>query len=204
MKQTYTSIFMLLPVLAVLWWQGQQQPASQPTAPAPIPAARIAVIDSNDFSEEGGIQQLLQQKKILDDKYRPTFEEYQKLQREIEALQQEIRTKAANWTVDVQRKKQEELEDKQIRSKRLSEDLQRDYQKDLQRFTAPISERVRTHLQQYASRRGITMLIDVAPLHQAGAIPYLDPAIDVTKEFINEYNKAYPAPVPSGTPPAPK
>lgn len=199
MKQTYTSLFMLAPVLAVLWWQAQQPPASQTPAPAPIPTARVAVIDSNDFSAEGGIQQLLQQRQLLADKYRPRDEEIQKLQKEIEALQQEIRTKSPNWTIEVQRKKQEELEEKQIRSKRLSEDLQREYQKDLQRATAPIGERVRTYLQQYAIQRGITILLDLAPLNQAGAVPYMDQAIDITKDFIAEYNKAYPAPVPTAT-----
>lgn len=197
MKQGYTFILMLIPVLTVLWWQAQQPPA----APPPIPAARIAVIDSSDFSDEGGIQQLLQQRQLLAEKYRPMDEKIQKLQKEIEALQQEIRTKSANWTIEVQRKKQEELEEKQIQSKRLNEDLQRDYQKDLQRATAPISERVRTYLQQYASRRGITLLIDLAPLNQVGAIPYLDQSIDVTHDFIAEYNKAYPAPVTATSPP---
>lgn len=201
MKQAYTFVLMLVPALAILWWHEQPPPASQTPVPVNIPVAKIAVIDSNDFGAEGGIQQLLQQRKLLDEKYKPSFEEYQKLQKEFEALQQEIQTKGANWTIEVQRKKQDELEEKQTKSKRLSEDLQRKYQKDLQRATAPISERVRTYMQQYASRRGITMLLDVAPLNQAGAVPYLDPALDVTQDFINEYNKAYPA--TQSTPPPP-
>ncbi|MBI3951896.1 MAG: OmpH family outer membrane protein [Acidobacteria bacterium] len=203
MKQIQTSMLIVLPVLALLWWQGQQ-PASQTPMPANIPAAKIAVIDSNDFLSDNGIQQLVQQRKLLDDKYRVPYEELQKLQREVTALQQEIQTKSANWTVEVQRKKQEELEDKQLKGKRMSEDLQRDYQKDLQRASAPISERVRTHLQQYASRRGITILLDLAPLNQAGAVPYIDQAIDVTQDFINEYNRAYPAPQTPATQPSPK
>jgi Skp family chaperone for outer membrane proteins len=225
MKQIHTSILILAPILGLLWWKGQQPPAPQTAAnipppaaatsapveqqpPAPqtaanIPVAKIAVIDSSDFSSDQGIQQLLQQRKLLDDKYRSRFDELQKLQREVDALQQEIRTKAANWTLEVQRRKQEDLEEKQLKGKRLSEDLQRDYQKELQRVTAPISERVRTHLQQYASRRGITLLMDLAPLNQAGAIPYIDQTIDVTQDFINDYNKAYPVTQTAGSP-APK
>ncbi len=202
MKQLHVSILVLAPLLGFLLWQ--TQPSAGTAAPPTFPTAKVAVIDSAEFASEKGIQQVLQQLKLIDEKYRPSFEELQKLQREVEALQEEIRTKSPNWTVEIQRQKQEDLEGKQLRGKRMSEDLQRDFQKDRQRATAPISERVRTHLQQYAGRRGISLLIDAAPLEQAGAILFLDSAIDITREFIDDYNKAYPVPQTSGTTPSPK
>lgn len=191
MKQMQYSFLFALPILALAWWHTQQT-ASPAAAQSSIPTAKVAIIDSNEFTADKGIQQVLQQLRLLDEKYKPQTDELQKMQREIEALQDEIRTKSANWTVEVQRRKQEELEDKQLKLKRRSEDTQRAYQKERLRVTAPISERVRTHLQQYASKRGITILIDLAPLEQSGAVPYYDQAVDITQDFINDYNKTYP------------
>ncbi len=193
MKPMHMFGWMLVPILGIMWWQGQQQSGSQSATSEAIPLARIAVIDSTVFSSEQGIQQLQQQMRLLDEKYKSQFDELKRYQQEVAALEREISTKAANWTVEVRQQKQEELQDKQIKMKRLREDLERRYKRDLQRVTQPISERVRTYLQQYAKRRGITLILDVAPLNQAGAVPYLDQAIDVTEDFINEYNQKYPA-----------
>ncbi|RMG48512.1 MAG: OmpH family outer membrane protein [Acidobacteria bacterium] len=194
MRSMHMFGWILVPILGIMWWQGQQQQsASQPAPSQAIPPARIAVIDSTVFSSEQGIQQLQQQMRLLDEKYKPQFDELKRYQQEVAALEREINTKAANWTIEVRQQKQEELQDKQIKMKRLREDLERRYKRDLQRVTQPISERVRTYLQQYAKRRGITLILDVAPLNQAGAVPYLDKAIDVTEDFISEYNQKYPA-----------
>lgn len=194
MRSMHMFGWILVPILGIIWWQGQQQQsASQSATSQAIPPARIAVIDSTVFSSEQGIQQLQQQMRLLDEKYKSQFDELQRYQQEVAALEREINTKAANWTMEVRQQKQEEFQDKQIKMKRLREDLERRYKRDLQRVTQPISERVRTYLQQYAKRRGITLILDVAPLNQAGAVPYLDKAIDVTEDFINEYNQKYPA-----------
>jgi Skp family chaperone for outer membrane proteins len=198
MKQMHHSFLLALPIVALVWWQ-TQQPASPAATQMNVPMAKVAIIDSNEFAADKGILQVLQQLRILDEKYKPQTDELQKMQKDIEALQEEIRTKSANWTIEVQRRKQEDLEDKQLKIKRRSEDAQRSYQKERLRMTAPISERVRTHLQQYASKRGITVLIDIAPLNQSGAIPYYDQATNITQDFINEYNKAYPVTQAAGT-----
>jgi Skp family chaperone for outer membrane proteins len=194
MKYLQSVALILLLIMGFgLWVRGQQQPTSSAPAQPAIQPARIAVIDSRAFSAENGIQQLLQQVKQVNDRFRPRYDELQKLQAEVQALEDDIRTKSANWTLDVRQQRQEQLDRKKTDGQRLSEDLQREYQREMQKVTGPISERVETLLDQYAAKRGITMILDLAPLNQAGAVPYFDQAIDVTRDFINEYNRANPA-----------
>jgi Skp family chaperone for outer membrane proteins len=194
MKHIQSVVMVLLLVVGLgLLARGQQPPASQATPPA-VPAAKVAVIDSRLFSaENGGVQQLIQQVKQVNEKFKSNYEQLQKLQAEAQALDEEIKTKGSNWMPDVRQKKQETLDQKKTLGARLNEDLQRDYQRELQKVTGPISERVETFLEQYAAKRGITLVIDLAPLNQVGSVPYFDPSTDVTKDFINEYNKANPA-----------
>jgi len=192
MKHLQSVALILLLTLGLgLWAQGQQQP--DPSAALPtISPAKVAVMDSRAFQGDNGIQQLLQQLKQLDDKFRPRFEELQKLQAEVQALEEEIRTKSANWTVPILQQRQEQLDRKKTEGQRLSEDLQRDYQRERRKVIDPIGERVEAFLNQYAAKRGITVVLDLAPLDQVGAVPYFDQTIDVTRDFINEYNKANP------------
>lgn len=192
MKHLQSVVLILLPAVGVgLWWQGQQPPAT-PATPQPIPPAKVAVIDSRFFQNDNGLQQLVQQMKQLNDKLKPRVDELTKLQTEIQALQDEINTKSANWTVQVLQQRREVLERKKTDEQRLREDLEGDYQRERRKVLEPIGERVETLLKQYAAKRGITMIMDLAPLEQSGAVPYWDQTIDVTQDFIAEYNKANP------------
>ncbi len=191
MKKSYLTL--VLAVLAGMagWAFAARQQAPQPTSSGQ--ALKIAIIDSRLFATENGIQQLVQQMRQTDDSFRDRLTALQKLQQQIQSLQRELQTQWANLTPQAREQKQDELEELQNRYQRESEDFQRDYDRAMRRATDPIRERIFAFLASYAQARQIQLVLDQAVLSQAGAISYFDPSLDITRDFIAEYNRANPA-----------
>ncbi|MCX7752663.1 MAG: OmpH family outer membrane protein [Blastocatellia bacterium] len=173
------------------WTFAARQQATQPTSNAQA-ALKIAIIDSRLFTTENGIQQLLQQMRQTDESFRDRLGALQRLQQQIQSLQRELQTQWANLTPQAREQKQDELEELQSRYQRENEDFQRDYERAMRRATDPIRERIFTFLASYAQARQIQLVLDHAVLSQTGAISYFDPSLDITRDFIAEYNRAHP------------
>ena len=84
----------------------------------------------------------------------------------------------------------------------IPEDPALDDQRAFRDAVAPVRERIGAFLETYAKSRGITIVLEVANLVQAGGLVYVDPAADITRDFIAEYNKANPV-TTSSAPAAP-
>jgi Skp family chaperone for outer membrane proteins len=167
------------------------QAPAHAASPAPQPA-RIAIIDSRTFDDDGGIQQLLEQIQRTEESFRERTAALQKLQQEVQSLQRDLQAQWANLTPQARERRQDELEEKQRRFQRESEDYQRDVERALRKATDPIREKIFVFLTSYAKTRGYTLVLDQAVLSQAGALLYVDPSLDVTRDFITEFNRANP------------
>lgn len=185
--------------------QGQTAPAQNPGSggtPTTVPVGRIAVINTNAFMAEDGIQQLVQQVKRVNDMFKDKEAELDALEQRVESLRRELETQGPNLTPQARADKQDALEQLQREYQRKKEDAERAYQRALREAIAPVRERIGAFLETYAKSRGITIVLEVANLAQAGGLAYVDPAADITRDFIAEYNKANPV-VTSSTPSAP-
>ncbi len=191
--------------LAPVWAQGQTSAPTQAPAPGgtppPVPVGRIAVINTNAFMADDGIQQLIQQAKRVDDMFKDKEAELRALEQRVESLRRELETQGPNLTPQARADKQEALEQLQREYQRKKEDAERAYQRAFRDAIAPVRERIGAFLETYAKSRGITIILEVANLAQAGGLVYVDPAADITRDFINEYNKANPV-TSSTAPPA--
>jgi outer membrane protein len=171
--------------------QTQTQPQTNP--PATVPASRIAVINTNAFyGPEDGLQQLVQQKKRVDDTFKDRAAQLDALEQRIASLTREIETQGPNLTPQARADKQESLERLQREFTRNKEDVEGDYQRALRDALNPVRERVGAFLENYAKSRGISIVLEVANLAQAGGLAYVDPLTDITRDFIAEYNRANP------------
>ncbi|MCS7158144.1 MAG: OmpH family outer membrane protein [Blastocatellia bacterium] len=181
---------------ASVWAQGQtptqSPPQSQGATPAPVPVGRIAVINTNAFFADDGIQQLLQQARRVNDMFKDKEAELKALEQRVESLRRELETQGPNLTPQARADKQETLEQLEREYQRKKEDAERAYQRALRDAIGPVRERIGAFLETYAKSRGITIVLEVANLVQAGGLVYVDPAADITRDFINEYNKANP------------
>ena len=89
----------------------------------------------------------------------------------------------------------EEADRLELQIKRKAEDAQASYQKESMTVLDPLQREIGTALTAYAQSRGVTLLID------ANRVPivYAAANVDITRDFINDYNRTHPA----GTTPAP-
>jgi Skp family chaperone for outer membrane proteins len=171
-----------------------QTPARpQPAAPAAggtTATARIAVIDSAAFSDDkAGIGRVVNAMRTVDAQFQPLRTEVQGMQTRYEALVADI-----NKTKDVADPKTiatkvDQADTMKRDIERKTQDAQISIQKRMQEVLGPLQEDVFVSLQAFAQARGISVIID------ASRVPliYFNDTVDITKEFITEYNRAKPA-----------
>jgi outer membrane protein len=200
--------------LAALFVAGAQAqtgaPAARPaTTPAPQPAApagptRIAVIDSRFFrgTDEkgtGGIARYITAARQLEAQFQPQVKDLEGLQTRYNSIVEDIRkTQAVAQPAEIEKKRQQAA-DLEVQIKRKSEDLERDVNARQEQVMRPIEQDVFNAIQTYATQRGYSIVLDIA------RVPVLFAAdqIDITKEFIAEYNRTRPATASTGAPAAP-
>jgi Skp family chaperone for outer membrane proteins len=73
--------------------------------------------------------------------------------------------------------------------KRKAEDAQVSYKKENQAILDPLQKEIGNALTAYAQSRGITLLLDANQV----PIVYAAANLDVTKDFIADYNRTHPA-----------
>jgi len=179
------------------------RPAATPaaTSNAPLPDAKIAFIDTGAFSDEKeGITRYVNAMKGLQNEFEPRQKELDTMQTRIKALADEIsKLNSGSAVVDPKtiQAKNDEGERLQRDLKYKKEQADADFQKRYNDVISPISQDIGKALDQFASSHGITMILDISKL--APAVLTANPAMDVTKVFVSEYNSTHPATASTGT-----
>ena len=115
-----------------------------------------------------------------------------------------MQTRLQNLRADIQNKRlvqdpkitaqQTDQADKlELELKRRAEDAQATSNKEMQSAIGPLQQDIQNALGAYAKAHAIFLVID------AGRVPlvYADDSIDITKDFIADYNKTHPATGPA-------
>ena len=177
-------------------------PTAQPNLTVAVPPTKIAVVDTDMFSDDkAGIYRLVDAIKIVQGEFRGRQQELQNLQTRINTLIQDIRKlSAVSGVVD-----QKSIEAKQAEGARLQQDLEtkqqrfdEDYSKRYREVTGSISEQIGKELDSFATQHGITMTLDLAKLMPA--ILTAVPTVEITQAFIAEFNRKYPRTGPATRP----
>ncbi|MGA9769067.1 MAG: OmpH family outer membrane protein, partial [Blastocatellia bacterium] len=180
-----------------------QQPAAgvapKPAAPALLPKGKIAVINTAAFQQQ--VLEFKAKLEVLNKQFEPRVKEVQGLSDRIQALENTIKTQSGALSATKVAEMTEQLESMKREYQRKGEDLQADANRAKDRAFEPISGKLGKFAEDYTTKRGIVLLVDLANASQAGAIVWFDTRTDVTQDFINEYNKANP--VPTSAPAAP-
>lgn len=173
--------------------------AKQPgtSAIAPLSKGKVAVIDSRAFAE--GVGEMKRQIDKLEAEFQPRTKELETMQDQLVKLDEEIKN-GSNLDPKVLNQKVEQAQVLKREFDRKREDYQADLQKRYQLVLGPVQEKMHKFLEQYAAQREIIVVFDLAPAAQSGLI-YLNPASNITEEFIKEYNRQNPVP---GAPPQPE
>lgn len=179
----------------------QTAPAPKPTAPAANNAAGKAVVRLiNTAAFRDGILELKAKREKLNTEFDPRNKKITDLQTQITALETELKNTQA-MPPATRDQKMNQLNKLQIDYKYTVEQTNADATRRWQEETAPTFEKLDKFFSTYAAQRNITIVIDIASAMQNQLLVYAAPGLDITKEFMDEYNRAYP--VSGANPPAP-
>jgi outer membrane protein len=168
--------------------QTQTRPAVTPTT--------VAIIDSAAFSDDkAGIARVMVAMQQLEARFVPVRNELRTMRDRLSTMRSDIQKKRLVQDPSLTAKQTEDADRLDVEIKRKAEDAQSSYQKDLQGVLDPLQKDIGTALTAYAQSKGISLLID------ANRVPILYAAsqLDITKDFIADYNRTHPA----GAAPAP-
>jgi len=122
----------------------------------------------------------------LEAKYRPRQQAIEKLQKDIQALQQNLQSNAGKLTPQAEADITAQGQRKQRELTRLSEDLQADVERERNDILGRSSQRMQEVVKKLAEQKGIDIVTDISNT------VYFKPALEITTESIAAYDKAYP------------
>jgi outer membrane protein len=117
-------------------------------------------------------------------KYRPRQEEIQKLQAELQNLQQQLGSGKLSPGAEQQARSEGQFKERQLQRK--DQDFRDDFDRERQDIINHAAQRMQQVIQKIAEEKGLDVVIDSANT------VYSKPALDVTDEAIAAYDKAYP------------
>jgi Skp family chaperone for outer membrane proteins len=164
-------------------------PATRPAAAAAAPA-NIAIIESSAFSDEkAGIARVMNGMKQIEGKFQPLRAELRGMRERLTTMRSDIEKKRSIQDSRMTAQQTEEADRLELQIKRKAEDGQASYQKESLAILEPLQKDIATALTAYAQAKGISLLFDVNRV----PVIYAASSLDITKDFIADYNRTHPA-----------
>lgn len=171
----------------------QTRPAANPAGPATRSAAapaNIAVIDSAAFSDpKAGIARVMSAMQALEAKFQPLRTELRGMRDRLTTMRADIDKKRSIQDARMTKQQSDEADRLELQIKRKAEDAQASYGKESLATLEPLQKDIATALTAYSQAKGISLLID---LNRVPVI-YAASSLDITKDFIADYNRTHPA-----------
>ena len=161
---------------------------------AASPPSGIAIVDSGDFTDpKNGITKVVAVLNQLDVKNQGINKELQGMQARLQNLRTDIQNKRLVQDPKITAQQTEQADKLEVDLKRRTEDAQAASDKETAAALGPLQTDIQNALSAYAKAHGILMVID------ANRVPliYADDSIDITKDFIADYNRTHPATGPA-------
>jgi outer membrane protein len=136
-----------------------------------------AVLESNEIKKAST---------ALETKYKPRQQELEKLQADIERIQQQLQAGQGKLSPQGEADLQAEGTRKQTTLQRKSEDLQKDVDAERNEVLARSSKQMQDVVAKLAADKGYDMVVDVSNT------VFFKPALEITNDAIAAYNAAYP------------
>jgi Skp family chaperone for outer membrane proteins len=173
--------------------------AQTQTRPAPAPT-NVAIIDSSAFSDDkAGIARVMAAMQQIEAKFQPLRAEIRGMRDRLSTMRADIQKKRQVQDPKLTAQQTDEADRLDVQIKRKAEDAQSSYQRESLAVLEPLQRDIGTALTTYAQSRGITLLLDVNRV----PVVYAAASMDITKDFIADYNRTHPAgaaPAPATTP----
>lgn len=188
----YTAAIVFLSAIAAFPAGAQQPGRTAPATGGAISGAsqgKIAVIYSEAFGADKGINRFIVAVKGVDQEFQPRRTELQGLQKRYEGLVEDIRKQQSVATPESLRGKAEVADKLKTDIERKQQDAQNDYQKRMNEVLAPLYDDIGKALEAYARQNGISLIIDASKV--PGLVLPVSDGADITSQFISEYNRSH-------------
>jgi len=123
----------------------------------------------------------------MESKFKPRQQEIEKLQRDLQNIQQQLQAGAGKLTQQAEADLTAQGQKKQRDLQRLSEDLQADVDRDRNDVLGKSTQKMQEVVKKLAEEKGYDVVVDVSNT------VYFKPALEITAEALAAYNKTYPA-----------
>ena len=156
-------------------------------------AGKIGWLNTSAFADEkAGITKYLGALKQIESEMKPRVTELQALQARLKAISDDLSKMQSNPAIPVDQKAFAAKQDEGQRLQREGEFKKKEYDAAVEKRSSevlgPITKDILAAVQDYAKNKGYAVILDIATLDQARAILAIDPAADITKDFIVFYN----------------
>jgi outer membrane protein len=123
----------------------------------------------------------------LETRYKPRQQKVEGLQKELADIQTKLQTMGDKLQPAAAQEMQTNGQRKQRELQRLSEDLQADVDRERNEILQKSGGRMQEVVKKLAEEKGLDVIMDVA------STLYFKPTMDLTKDAVAAYDKAYPA-----------
>jgi outer membrane protein len=182
----------------------QQGASTTPAAPQGVPGGmkgKVAVINTAVLQDV--IAEFKAKREALNKQFESRVRDLELLGGQIQSRENTLKTQGESLTPGKRAELTEQVESLKREYQRKGEDLEADGNRARDIALKPVSEKMDRFAREYATKKGITVLIDLAGAYNSGQLIWYDPRLDVTEDFVKEYNKANPvAGAAPTTPPA--
>ena len=120
----------------------------------------------------------------LEAKYKPRQTELQKLQADLQSIEQQLGSGKVSQAASADLQAQGQRKQRDLQSK--SQDMQTDVDADRNEILGKAGAKMRTVVEKVAAEKGLDVVVDVSQT------VYFKPALDITKDALAAYNKANP------------
>jgi outer membrane protein len=122
----------------------------------------------------------------MEAKFKPRQQDMEKLQRELQGIQQQLQTNAGKLTPTAEADLNAQGQRKQRDLQRLNDDLQADVTAERNEVLGASGRKMKEIVQKLAAEKGVDVIVDEQ------STLFFKPALDLTAEAITAYDKAYP------------
>lgn len=172
--------------------------AGQQTGSALPQKGKVAVINTAELQVQ--ILEFKTKVEAVNKQFEPQTKEIQTEADRINALETTLKTQSQSLTPARVAEMTEQLATMKRQYTRKAEDVQAAGEGAMTQVLGPLKEKLRKFLEYYTTKKSIAVLIDLANSAEANTILWVDPRIDITQDFISEYNRSNPVTGGGATP----
>jgi outer membrane protein len=192
--------------------QAQTAPAGQATAPAPAPAPAFAAPTGGNVALPTkvaiiAIQQAIMATKegsaagaSINTKYEPKKADFEKRQRDIQALSDQLKKGSATMSDDAKTKIERDIDSKTKALQRDTQDTSADYEEEMGKVYQEMGNKMLQIIEQYSYQNGYAVVLDVS--NQQTPVIWAAPSSNIIADIIKLYDQAHPG-LPVAKPAAP-